>query len=68
MQQLLINVDDSVADKFFWLLKHFDKKEVEIIDFDPELEIKVQEGLDAPVSSQSHEEVFANLRKRYVKQ
>jgi hypothetical protein len=34
MQTVMLNVSDSVADKLFWLLKHFDKSEVEIIHED----------------------------------
>jgi hypothetical protein len=34
MQTVMLNVSDSVADKLFWLLKHFDKSEVEIVQED----------------------------------
>jgi hypothetical protein len=32
MQTITLKLDDSIVDKFFWLLKHFSKNEVEILD------------------------------------
>ena len=32
MQTVTLKVEDSVSDKFLWLLSHFSKKEVSIID------------------------------------
>jgi len=34
MQTITLKLEDSVSDKFLWLLSHFDKKEVSIIDRD----------------------------------
>ena len=34
MQTITLKLEDSVNDKFLWLLSHFDKKEVSIIDRD----------------------------------
>ena len=61
MQTVMLNVSDSVADKLFWLLKHFDKSEVEIVSFDTELEDEIEKGLKSPVSPLSHKEVFQSL-------
>jgi hypothetical protein len=66
MQTVMLNVSDSVADKLFWLLKHFDKSEVEIISFDTELEEEIEKGLKSPVSPLSHKEVFQSLRAQYA--
>jgi hypothetical protein len=32
MQTITLKLDDSISDKVLWLLKHFDKSEVEILD------------------------------------
>ena len=32
MQTITLKVEDNVRDKFFWLLNHFSKNEVEILD------------------------------------
>jgi hypothetical protein len=32
MQTIVLNVQDSVNDKFLWLLEHFSKNEIEIVD------------------------------------
>jgi hypothetical protein len=32
MQTITIKLDDSISDKVLWLLKHFDKSELEILD------------------------------------
>lgn len=66
MQTIMLNVSDSVADKLFWLLKHFDKSEVEILSYDAELEEEIQKGLESRVSSLSHQEVFQSFRAQYV--
>ena len=34
MRTITLLVEDSISDKLLWLLKHFDKKEVAIIDED----------------------------------
>ena len=32
MQAITIKLDDSISDKVLWLLKHFDKSELEILE------------------------------------
>jgi hypothetical protein len=66
MQTIMLNVSDSIADKLFWLLKHFDKSEVEIISFDTELEEAITKGINSPLSSLSHKEVFQSFRTQYA--
>jgi PHD/YefM family antitoxin component YafN of YafNO toxin-antitoxin module len=34
MQTITIKLEDSISDKFLWLLSHFDKNEISIIDKD----------------------------------
>jgi len=34
MQTVTLKFEDSISDKFLWLLSHFDKKEISIIDKD----------------------------------
>jgi hypothetical protein len=32
MQTITLKLDDSISDKVLWLLKHFDKSELEILE------------------------------------
>ena len=32
MQTVTLKIDESIEEKFLWLLKHFSKKEIEILD------------------------------------
>jgi hypothetical protein len=32
MQTITLKLDDSISDKVLWLLKHFDKSELEIVE------------------------------------
>jgi len=32
MQTITLKLEDSVSDKFLWLLKHFSKNEIEILE------------------------------------
>jgi hypothetical protein len=32
MQTVTLKIDDKISDKFFWLLNHFSKSEVTILD------------------------------------
>jgi hypothetical protein len=32
MQTITLKLEDSISDKVLWLLKHFDKNELEILD------------------------------------
>lgn len=34
MKTLILKLDDSVSDKFLWLLQHFSQNEVSIVDAD----------------------------------
>ncbi len=34
MQTITLKLEDNISDKFLWLLNHFDKKEISIIDKD----------------------------------
>ena len=34
MQTITLKLEDSVSEKFLWLLSHFDKEEVSILDKD----------------------------------
>ncbi len=44
MQTVVLNINESVSEKFFWLLKHFDKSEIEVVDFDTNLEALIDKG------------------------
>ena len=32
MQTITLKIDDSINEKFFWLLNHFSKKEIKILE------------------------------------
>ena len=32
MQTITLKIDDSISEKFFWLLKHFSKEEINILE------------------------------------
>jgi len=66
MQTVLLNVSDTVADKVFWLLKHFEKDEVEIVQFDTQLEEQIEKGMNSPLSPLSHKEIFEGFRTQYA--
>jgi len=34
MQTVTLRLEDSISDKFLWLLNHFDKQEISILDKD----------------------------------
>ncbi len=34
MQTVTLKLEDNISEKFLWLLSHFDKKEISIIDKD----------------------------------
>ena len=66
MQTVALNINESVSDKFFWLLKHSDKSEIEVVDFDTNLEALVDKGMEFGVSPLSHKEVFDGFRAKYA--
>lgn len=66
MQTVVLNINESVSEKFFWLLKHFDKSEIEVVDFDTNLEVLIDKGLESKISSLSHKEVFDGFRAKYA--
>ncbi len=66
MQTVVLNINESVSEKFFWLLKHFDKNEIEVLDFDTSLEALIDKGLELKISPLTHKEVFDGFRGKYA--
>jgi len=66
MQTVVLNINESVSEKFFWLLRHFDKSEIEVVDFDTSLEALIDRGLESGVSPLTHKEVFDGFRAKYA--
>jgi len=65
MQTVTLKIEDSVSDKFLWLLNHFNQKEIEILEkttyqSDDEY-IKSIQGMEQSIIQASHEPV-----KNYV--
>ena len=56
MQTVVLNINESVSEKFFWLLKHFDIN----------LEALIDKGFESGVSPLTHKEVFDGFRAKYA--
>lgn len=64
MQTVILNINESVSEKFFWLLRHFDKSEIEVVDFDTSLEALIEKGLESRISPLTHKEVFDGFSEK----
>ena len=61
MQTVTLKIEDSISDKFLWLLNHFNQKEVEILEnttyqSDDEY-IKSIEGMEKSIVQASNEPI-----------
>ncbi len=61
MQTLTLKIEDDIYDKFSWLLNHFNKREVEILDktsyqSDDEF-LKSIEGMEQSIIDASNESI-----------
>ncbi len=65
MQTVTLKIEDSVSDKFLWLLNHFNQKEIEILEKTTYLSddeyIKSIQGMEQSIIQASDEPV-----KNYV--
>jgi hypothetical protein len=72
MHTIKLNIQDSVFDKVIYFLKNLPSNEVEIIeeklstDDWSHLEAEVEKGMNSPMSSKTHEEIFEELKRKYA--
>ena len=72
MHTLKLKIEDSVFDKVIYFLKNLPKDEVEIVeetriaDDWSHLEAEIDKGMNSPMSPKTHEEVFAELKRKYA--
>ena len=72
MHTVKLNIQDSIFDKVIYFLNNLPSNEVEIIeekciaDDWSHLEDEIDKGMNSPVSSKTHEEVFAELKRKYA--
>ncbi len=72
MHTVKLKIQDSVFDKVIYFLNNLPSNEVEIVeeksiaDDWSHLENEIEKGMDSPVSSKTHEEIFTELKRKYV--
>jgi len=70
MHTIKLNIQDSVFDKVIYFLNNLPSNEVEIIeekiiaDDWSHLESEIDKGMNSAMSSKTHEEVFAELKRK----
>ena len=55
MQTVTLKIEDSISDKFLWLLNHFNKNEVSILDKDEYL--RSINGMEESIIEASNESI-----------
>jgi len=72
MHTVKLNIQDSVFDKVIYFLNNLPSNEVEIIEQETIaddwslLESEIDKGMRSPTSSKTHEEIFEELKRKYV--
>ena len=72
MHTIKLNIQDSVFDKVIYFLNNLPSNEVEIIekktiaDDWSHLESEIDKGMNSPMSSKTHEEIFEDLKRKYA--
>jgi macrodomain Ter protein organizer (MatP/YcbG family) len=72
MHTLKLNIHDSLYDKVFHFLNSLPKNKVEILesriieDDWSHLESWIDEGLNSGMSDKSHEEIMADIKRKYA--
>jgi len=71
MHTVKLNIQDSVFDKVIYFLNNLPSNEVEIvedtlIDNWDHLEVEINKGMNSPMSSKTHEEIFEELKRKYA--
>ena len=72
MHTVKLNIQDSVFDKVIYFLNNLPSNEVEIIEEETiaddwsHLESEIDKGMNSPMSPKTHEEIFAELKRKYA--
>ena len=72
MHTITLNIQDSVFDKVIYFLNNLPSNEVEIVEKNKiaddlsYLESEVEKGMNSPMSSKTHEEIFKELKIKYA--
>jgi len=72
MHTVKLHIQDSVFDKVIYFLNNLPSNEVEIVeektisDDWSHLECEVDKGMNSPMSSKTHEEIFEELKRKYA--
>lgn len=72
MHTLKLNIHDSLYDKVFQFLNTLPKNKVEILESKiiqddwSHLESGIDEGLNSGMSDKSHEEIMADIKRKYA--
>ena len=71
MHAIKLNIQDNVFDKVIYFLQNLPKNEVEIVedrisDDWSNLESIIDEGLNSGVSSNSHENIVSDIKRKYA--
>ena len=72
MRTIKLNIQDNVFDKVYYFLSNLPKSEVEIVEYTNEddlstLESEIETSLSSKVLKKSHDEIFDELIKKYVR-
>ena len=72
MRTIKLNIQDNVFDKVYYFLSNLPKSEVEIVEYSNEddlstLESEIEKSLSSKVLKKSHDEIFDELIKKYVR-
>jgi len=72
MHIIKLNIQDSVFDKVIYFLNNLPSDEVKIVenktiaDDWSHLEPEIEKGMNSPISSKTHEEIFEELKREYA--
>ena len=72
MRTIKLNIQDNVFDKVYYFLSNLPKSEVEIVEYSNEddlstLESEIEKSLNSKVLKKSHDKIFDELIKKYVR-
>ena len=72
MRTIKLNIQDNVFDKVYYFLSNLPKSEVEILEYVNQddlstLESEIETSLNSKVLKKSHDKIFDELIKKYVR-
>ena len=72
MHTIKLNIQDSVFDKVIYFLNNLPSNEVKVIEEETisddwsYLQSEIDKGINSPMSSKTHEEIFEELKRKYA--